>query len=299
MFPSQVVKGEMMAYSDVSGCYRFWNASCIVWKSIKELLEKKMEKMKILEEYHPLFIFVAALQTEKDHIEGFAPELRSRELLWEEGHIAFATKEEADVEVLEILEIYRRIYEKYLAVPVVKGKKSEMEKFAGGLYTTSVEAFIPETDKGIQGATSHCLGQNFANVFNIKFQDENGKNCLIRVMVMVHEDDKGLVLPHKVAFIQVIEVPVPYKEAETQKILDTCSNTVKTLPEVEAIYGVVGNPCLRQPQSYYRSKWMASKFKELEETRYNVHMRLQDVLHLCGFYSAMGTALRAFQVDFP
>uniref|UniRef100_A0A0A0KMY8 Anticodon-binding domain-containing protein n=1 Tax=Cucumis sativus TaxID=3659 RepID=A0A0A0KMY8_CUCSA len=140
-------------------------------------------------------------------------------------------------QVLEILELYRRIYEEYLVIPVIKGKKSEMEKFAGGLYTTSVEAFIPNTGRGIQGATSHCLGQNFAKLFEINFENEKGEKAMvwqnswaystrtIGVMVMVHGDDKGLVMPLQVASIQVIIVPVPYKDADTQGIFYACSAT--------------------------------------------------------------------------
>ncbi|GKA78300.1 proline--tRNA ligase, cytoplasmic-like protein isoform X1, partial [Tanacetum coccineum] len=165
----------------------------------------------------------------------------SHEFLWQEGHSAFATKEEADVEVLEILELYRRIYEEYLAVPVVKGKKSELEKFAGGLYTTSVEAFIPNTGRGVQGATSHGLGQNFAKMFEINFEDEKGEKAMvwqnswaystrtIGVMVMVHGDDKGLVVPPKVSEVQVIVIPVPFKDADVKEIMNACSETVKTL----------------------------------------------------------------------
>ena len=90
------------------------------------------------------------------------PFIRSREFLWQEGHTAFATKEEADQEVLAILELYKRVYEELLCVPVIKGTKSSKEKFAGADYTTTVEAFIPENGRGVQGATSHCLGQNFS-----------------------------------------------------------------------------------------------------------------------------------------
>jgi len=139
--------------------------------------------------------------------------------LWQEGHTAFATKPEADKEVRQILDLYRRVYEELLAIPVVPGVKSEKEKFAGGLYTTTVEGFIPTTGRGIQGATSHCLGQNFAKMFNIKFENEKKETAYawqnswgittrtIGVMVMVHGDDKGLVLPPKVASIQVIVIP--------------------------------------------------------------------------------------------
>ncbi|KAK1429031.1 hypothetical protein QVD17_11230 [Tagetes erecta] len=195
------------------------------------------------------------------------PFIRSREFLWQEGHTAFATKKEADTEVLEILELYRQLYEEYLAVPVIKGKKSEMEKFAGGLYTTSVEAFIPNTGRAVQGATSHCLGQNFAKMFDINFQDEKGKNAMvwqnswaystrtIGVMVMVHGDDKGLVLPPKVSKVQVIVVHVPSDDAVTkEKIINTCSATVKTLCDS----GVRAEADLREN---YRPGWKYSHWE--------------------------------------
>jgi prolyl-tRNA synthetase len=133
-------------------------------------------------------------------LSNLTPFIRSREFLCQEGHTAFASKEEADKEVLEILELYRRVYEEFLAVPVVKGKKSDNEKLSGGLYTTSVEAFIPQTGRGVHGATSHCLGQNFAKMFNITYENEEGGTAMvwqnfcacstrmIGVMVMVHGD---------------------------------------------------------------------------------------------------------------
>lgn len=147
------------------------------------------------------------------------PFLRTREFLWQEGHTAFASKAEADKEVLEVLDLYRQVYEDVLAVPVIKGIKSEKEKFSGGLYTTTVEGFIPTTGRGIQGATSHCLGQNFSKMFGIRFENENKEMTFawqnswglttrtIGVMVMTHGDDKGLVLPPRVAAIQVVIVP--------------------------------------------------------------------------------------------
>ncbi|XP_004305293.1 PREDICTED: putative proline--tRNA ligase C19C7.06 [Fragaria vesca subsp. vesca] len=167
------------------------------------------------------------------------PLIKSREFLWQEGHTAFATKEEADKEVLEILELYRRIYEEYLAIPVVKGKKSENEKLAGALYTTSVEAFVPNTGRGIQGAASHCLGQKL----DITYENDKGEKAMIwqnswsystrtiGVMVMVHGDDKGLVLPPKVASIQAIVIPVPTKDADTHVIFDACFNIAAQLSE--------------------------------------------------------------------
>lgn len=178
------------------------------------------------------------------------PFLRTREFLWQEGHTAFLTKPEADKEVRQILDLYRRVYEELLAVPVIPGVKSEKEKFAGGLYTTTVEGFIPTTGRGIQGATSHCLGQNFSRMFDIVVEDPNdtkgtgpdgGKIFVwqnswglstrtIGVMVMVHGDNQGLVLPPKVASIQVIIVPCGITvKTNKQEIYDACTDLAQVL----------------------------------------------------------------------
>ncbi|KAJ4794231.1 Proline--tRNA ligase [Rhynchospora pubera] len=109
----------------------------------------------------------------------------------------------------------------------MKGRKSELERCAGGLYITSVEAFTPHTGRGIQGATSHCLCQNFAKMFQINFEDDKGEKSMIGVMVMVHGDDKGLVLPPKVASVQVMVITVPYKDADTTAIKAACESTVR------------------------------------------------------------------------
>jgi prolyl-tRNA synthetase len=158
------------------------------------------------------------------------PFLRSREFLWQEGHTAFATKEEADAEVLQILELYRRVYEELLAIPVVKGKKSEKEKFAGGLYTTTIEAYIPANGRGIQAATSHCLGQNFAKMFHIEFEDDKGGKSLawlnswglttrsIGVMIMVHGDNKGLIIPPRVVPVQVVIIPIHFANKDNSAV---------------------------------------------------------------------------------
>lgn len=173
------------------------------------------------------------------------PFLRTREFLWQEGHTAFATKEESDTEVRQILDLYRRVYEELLAVPVIPGRKSEKEKFAGGLYTTTVEGFIPTTGRAIQGATSHCLGQNFSKMFDIMVENEAHDRVhvwqnswglttrTIGVMVMTHGDDKGLVLPPRVASLQVVVVPtgITVKTTEEQKatILGKAQDIFKTL----------------------------------------------------------------------
>ncbi|KAH9573469.1 hypothetical protein CY35_01G002000 [Sphagnum magellanicum] len=298
-----VVRGEMIEYYDVSGCYILRPWSYAIWEFIKDFFDKEIKKMGIENTYFPLFVSEKALNKEKNHVEGFAPEvawvtksgdsqleepiairptsetvmypifakwirghrdlplrinqwcnvvrwefkhptpfIRSREFLWQEGHTAFATKEEADKEVRAILELYRQVYEELLAVPVIQGVKSEVEKFAGGLYTTTVEAFIPTTGRGVQGATSHCLGQNFAKMFEILFEDDKGERKMvwqnswglttrsIGVMVMIHGDDKGLVLPPRVAPIQVVVIPVPFKGIDPS---DECLKVVHQLQQAD------------------------------------------------------------------
>ncbi|KAG8774938.1 hypothetical protein FRC15_000900, partial [Serendipita sp. 397] len=173
------------------------------------------------------------------------PFLRTREFLWQEGHTAFLTKPEADVEVRQILDLYRRVYEELLAVPVIPGIKSEKEKFAGGLYTTTVEGFVPTTGRGIQGATSHCLGQNFSKMFDISVEDPNparkGERLFawqnswglstrtIGVMVMVHGDNQGLVLPPRVANQQVVIVPCGVNEATQNEVFGKCEEVAGIL----------------------------------------------------------------------
>ena len=176
------------------------------------------------------------------------PFLRTREFLWQEGHTAHLTKPEADIEVRQILDLYRQVYEDLLAVPIIPGVKSEKEKFAGGLYTTTIEGFVPTSGRGIQAATSHCLGQNFSRpeMFNIFVEDphDGSKSYVwqnswglstraIGVMVMVHGDNQGLVLPPRVASVQVIVVPcgITAKTTDEQraKINGKCEELAKTL----------------------------------------------------------------------
>ena len=157
------------------------------------------------------------------------PFIRSREFLWQEGHTAHATKKACDEEVRTILDLYRQVYEDLLAVPVIPGVKSEKEKFAGGLYTTTVEAFVPYTGRGIQGATSHCLGQNFAKMFDITFENDKGGRSMVwqnswgmttrmlGVCYMVHGDDVGLRLPPRIAPIQVVIVTIPNSKLSEEK----------------------------------------------------------------------------------
>ncbi|KAK7472306.1 hypothetical protein VKT23_000426 [Stygiomarasmius scandens] len=311
-YTNVLIKADMLDYYSVSGCYILKPWSFSIWEEIQRWFDAEIKELGVQNSYFPMFVSSKVLEREKDHVEGFSPEvawvtragktdleepiairptsetvmypyyakwikshrdlplklnqwnsvvrwefknpqpfLRTREFLWQEGHTAHLTKPEADTEVRQILDLYRRVYEELLAVPVIPGIKSEKEKFAGGLYTTTVEGFIPTTGRGIQAATSHCLGQNFsrAEMFNITVEDPNdpsgqGKihvwqnswglsTRTIGVMVMVHGDNQGLVLPPRVANIQVAVVPcgitVKTTDAERASINQACDDLAKAL----------------------------------------------------------------------
>lgn len=172
------------------------------------------------------------------------PFLRTREFLWQEGHTAHASFEESEVMVRDALDLYRRVYEDLLAVPVIPGYKTEKEKFAGGYMTTTVEAYIPVSGRAIQGATSHNLGQNFGKMFDINYQNKEGTSDIpwqtswglttrtIGVMVMVHGDDTGLVLPPNISPTQVAIVPIPSKKVPLETLIPYCENIKKELENV-------------------------------------------------------------------
>lgn len=302
-----VLKAELMDYTRVSGCIVFRPRAYEIWEKIQEFFDAKIKKMGIKNAYFPSLIPESLLNKEKEHVEGFSPEvawvthagdsklserlairptsetiihdsykkwiqsyrdlplrlnqwcnivrwefkyatpfIRTREFLWQEGHTAFATKEEAEKEVHEILDLYADVYEELLAVPVLKGKKSDKEKFAGAVYTTSVEVFLPN-GKIAQGATSHLLGQNFAKAFGIKYLDENEKRCYvwqnswglttrtIGAMIMVHGDDKGLVIPPRAAYNKLVIVPIFFKN-DKNKVLKAAKQINKTLNAFNPIY---------------------------------------------------------------
>lgn len=169
-------------------------------------------------------------------IKATKPFLRTSEFLWQEGHTVHSTKDEAEKEVIKILDIYKNTVEEELAIPVTTGKKSEKEKFVGAVYTTTMESIMPD-GKALQMGTSHFLGQNFSKPFEVKFADKDNVEHfawqtswgvswrLIGAMIMAHGDDKGLVLPPKVAPMQIVIVPI-YRNEEGK-------NSV--LPKVEEI----------------------------------------------------------------
>jgi prolyl-tRNA synthetase len=167
------------------------------------------------------------------------PLLRTREFLWQEGHTVFATGGEAEEEVYQILDIYRKVFEELYAVPMLKGIKSKSEKFAGAVYTTSVETIFPN-GKAIQGATSHFLGQNFSKAFGIRFLNKEGDTDFgwqnswgistrsIGMMLGIHGDDKGLIIPPKVAPLQVVIVPILFDDT-MERVLSKCAELKEEL----------------------------------------------------------------------
>ncbi|MCS7117944.1 MAG: proline--tRNA ligase [Thaumarchaeota archaeon] len=173
-------------------------------------------------------------------IKSTKPFVRTSEFLWQEGHTLHATKEEADEEVMRMLNIYKAVIEEKLAIPVIAGYKSELEKFVGALYTTTLEAVMPD-GKILQMATSHNLGQNFTIPFDVRYLGPDGQMHyawstswgvswrLIGAVIMVHGDDRGLVLPPEVAPIQVVVIPIFYSDAEKESVIEKCREIVLRL----------------------------------------------------------------------
>ena len=286
-----VIKAELADYAPVKGLIVLRPDGYSIWESIKESLDKKLKETGHRNGFLPVLIPESLLAKEKEHFEGFNPEvfwvthsgnseigdrlalrptsetlayslfskwirswrdlplkinfwnsalraeikgtkpfLRTSEFLWQEGHTVHATKDEAEKEVADILELYKKTIEEELAVPVVTGKKSEKDKFVGAVYTNTLESLMPD-GKALQMGTSHFLGQNFSKPFDVKYLDENNSETfawqtswgvswrLIGGMIMTHGDDKGLVLPPKVAPIQVVIIPIYHSKEDKENVL--------------------------------------------------------------------------------
>ncbi|MFH1063721.1 MAG: proline--tRNA ligase [Candidatus Woesearchaeota archaeon] len=289
-YTQTIQKAELADYSKVSGCMIFRPRAYSMWEVVQQVVGNEFKRAGIENAYFPLFIPEELLVKEKDHIEGFAPEvawvtqggntklaerlavrptsetimydsygkwirswrdlplrlnqwnnvvrwefkhpvafLRTREFLWNEGHTAFATQVEAEAERDQILDIYKRFTEDYMALYGVVGRKTEKEKFAGAVYTYAIEYFLP-SGKGIQGPDFHHDGQNFAKAFDIKFQDPDDKEQfawqntfaittrMLGVMICIHGDDKGLVIPPKMAPNKVVIVPILFGDRKDEII---------------------------------------------------------------------------------
>ncbi len=189
--------------------------------------------------------------------------LRTSEFLWQEGHTAHETYEEAEEETRKILNVYQKFAEEYLAIPVIPGRKSEAEKFAGAKHTYSIEAMMQDM-KALQAGTSHNLGQNFAKAFDVQFQDKEGKlqyvwatswgvsTRLIGALIMAHSDDRGLVLPPKMAQRPIVMVPIWRGEDQKQEVLDYADGVLK---ELKAKYNVIFDDRDQYKPGYKFSEW--------------------------------------------
>ncbi|PHH64420.1 hypothetical protein CDD81_4641 [Ophiocordyceps australis] len=329
-----VLKADLVEYyQEISGFFVLRPQAMHVWGVIRKWFQERIEAMGVDEVSFPLFLSAKSLEREKDHVEGFAPELawvtkagdkdlevpvairptseavmypyyskwirshrdlplrlnqwnsvvrweakqttpflRTREFLWQEGHTAHLTEELAGQEVLQILELYAGVYEQLLALPVVRGRKTENEKFAGGYYTTTVEGYVPANGRGIQGGTSHCLGQNFSKMFDITVEDPINKGShlhvwqnswglstrVIGVMVMVHGDDKGLVMPPRVAKVQTILIPVGINKSTTPE------DRKKHEEQVESIRTALKKADVRAESDWREGYTPAWKFNDWE-----------------------------------
>ncbi|MDX1637019.1 MAG: proline--tRNA ligase [Balneolaceae bacterium] len=170
--------------------------------------------------------------------------LRTMEFLWQEGHTAHATKQEAIEETEQMLEVYRRFAEDYMAMPVIKGVKTESERFAGAVETYCIEALMQD-NKALQAGTSHFLGQNFAKAFDVKFQDQDGEHKfvwatswgvstrLIGGLIMTHSDDQGLIIPPKLAPTQVVIVPIWRSDEQKANVLEYAETIEQDLNELD------------------------------------------------------------------
>ncbi len=278
-----VKKAELIDYTSVKGCMVIKPAGYAIWELIQSQLDARFKETGVENVYLPMFIPESLLQKEKDHVEGFAPEvawvthggleplqermcvrptsetlfcdfyanevhsyrdlpkvynqwcsvvrwekttrpfLRSREFLWQEGHTVHATAEEAEERTIQMLNVYADFLENVLAIPVVKGQKTDKEKFAGAIATYTIEALMHD-GKALQSGTSHNFGDGFAKAFGIQYTSKENKleyahqtswgmtTRLIGAIIMVHGDNSGLVLPPRVAPVQVAIIPIQQKK---------------------------------------------------------------------------------------
>ena len=283
-----VKKAELVDYGSVRGCMIIRPYGYAIWENIQRILDGMFKATGHQNVYMPMLIPESLLQKEKDHVEGFAPEvawvtmggseqleerlcvrptsetlfcehyahiihsyrdlpklynqwcsvmrwekttrpfLRSAEFLWQEGHTMHETAEEARAETVQMLNIYAEFCEKYLAIPVVKGVKTDKEKFAGAEETYTIEAMMHD-GKSLQSGTSHYFGDGFARAFDIQFTGRNNtlqyphqtswgmSTRIIGAIIMTHGDDNGLVLPPAVAPVQVMVVPIAQHKPGVEK----------------------------------------------------------------------------------
>lgn len=300
-----ITKAELADYTSVSGCMVFRPTAWHIWETIRDEIDKRLQKMGVKNVYFPMFIPEKLLKKEEEHIKGFSPEVawvtqagnttfaeklairptseaimyesyakwirshrdlplklnqwsnvvrwefnnpvpffRTREFVFNEGHTAFATQKESLKEGKKIIAMYKEILEDYMAIPGIIGKKTNKEKFAGAVFTTSIENYLPNK-KAIQGPDFHHDGQKFAKAYNITFKDEKGnKNYvwqntwaistrMLGVMFAMHSDDLGLVLPPKLAPEKCVIVPILFEKEK--KVVTQAQSIQKQLKDLKPI----------------------------------------------------------------
>ena len=292
-----VKKADLIDYSSVKGCMIIRPYGYAIWENIQKILDTRFKETGVENVYMPMFIPESLLTKEKEHVEGFAPEvawvthggserlaerlcvrptsetlfcehfanvvksyrdlpknynqwcsvvrwekttrpfLRSREFLWQEGHTVHRTAEEAEARTIQMLNVYANFFEGDLGMPVLRGQKTDKEKFAGAKATYTVEALMHD-GKALQGGTSHNFGTGFAEAFNIQYLDNDNtlKYChetswgvstrIIGGIIMTHGDDSGLVLPPAVAPIQVVVIPV---QQHKEGVVEAATKIYETL----------------------------------------------------------------------
>ena len=292
-----VTKAELVEYSGVRGCMIIRPNGYAIWENIQKELDARFKATGVENVYMPMFIPESLLQKEKDHVEGFAPEvawvtqggletlperlcvrptsetlfcdfyskiiqshrdlpkcynqwcsvvrwekttrpfLRSAEFLWQEGHTAHATAEEAEERTIQMLNVYADFCEQVLAIPVIKGRKTDKEKFAGAEATYTIEALMHD-GKALQSGTSHNFGDGFARAFGIQYSDKNNElqyvhqtswgmsTRIIGAIIMVHGDDSGLKLPPRIAPIQAVVIPIQQRK---EGVMEKCAELRDTL----------------------------------------------------------------------
>lgn len=295
-----VKKAELIDYTSVKGCMVLKPAGYAIWENIQKELDARFKATGVENVYLPMFIPESLLQKEKDHVEGFAPEvawvthgglnplqermcvrptsetlfcdfykneihsyrdlpkvynqwcsvvrweketrpfLRSREFLWQEGHTAHATAEDAEARTVQMLNLYADFCEEVLAMPVIRGQKTEKEKFAGAEATYTIEALMHD-GKALQSGTSHNFGDGFAKAFGIQFTDKDNQlkyvhqtswgmtTRLIGAIIMVHGDDDGLVLPPAVAPTQVMVIPI---QQNKEGVLEKANEVLEAVSKI-------------------------------------------------------------------
>ena len=295
-----VTRAELIDYSSVKGCLIIKPAGYALWENIQADLDKRFKDTGVQNVYMPLFIPESLLNKEKEHVEGFAPEvawvthgggqeleerlcvrptsetlfcdfyknnihsyrdlpkvynqwcsvvrwekttrpfLRSREFLWQEGHTMHETAEEAEERTVKMLNVYADFCRETLAIPTIRGKKTDKEKFAGAIATYTIEAMMHD-GKALQSGTSHNFGDGFAKAYEIQFTGRDNKlhtpyqtswglsTRIIGAIIMVHGDDDGLVLPPAIAPVQAVVIPIQQRK---EGVLEAAYKTAKSIDGV-------------------------------------------------------------------